>query len=291
MRTIAVLNQKGGVGKTTTVANVAAALAMSGIRTLVIDLDPQAHLTIHLGADTDSVTLGVYEVLTGSSDIESAARAVRENLWVLGASINLVGAESELVHEVGRETILHKAIGRVRGRYDYVLIDCPPSLGLLSLNALAAVREVIIPVQPHFLALQGFSRLLQTISLVQSRINPALRVTAIVMCMFDSRTSLSSEVREDIDQFLRSAQNTNVPWSQALIVPVHIRRNIKLAEAPSYGKTIFEYEPTCNGAIDYMALADWLLTGTVEPLEMPAASRDKSTLEPHLPAESIEPEE
>ncbi|MEN8127729.1 MAG: AAA family ATPase [Planctomycetota bacterium] len=258
MRKIAVLNQKGGVGKTTTVVNVSAALAFQGQRVLVIDLDPQAHLTIHLGADLDPDAAGVYEVLTGSSTMADAMRPVRENLWLLGAGIDLVGAEAELVNEVGRETILAKAVESVQDRFDILIIDCPPSLGLLTLNALAAVNEVIIPIQPHFLALQGFSRLLQTVTLVQSRINPALRVSAILMCMFDSRTSLSNEVREDIKQFLSRARESDQPWSQAQVIPVHIRQNIKLAEAPSHGQTIFEYEPNCHGAADYEAVADFL---------------------------------
>lgn len=259
MRKIAVLNQKGGVGKTTTVVNVSAALALQGQRVLVIDLDPQAHLTIHLGADQDSDSAeGVYEVLTSNIAIADAIRPIRENLWLLGASIDLVGAETELINEVGRETILAKAVELIQDRFDILIIDCPPSLGLLTLNALAAVNEVIIPIQPHFLALQGFSRLLQTVTLVQSRINPALQVSAILMCMFDSRTSLSSEVREDIKQFLENARESDQPWSQAQVIPIHIRRNIKLAEAPSHGQTIFEYEPQCNGAADYEAVARFL---------------------------------
>lgn len=258
MRKIAVLNQKGGVGKTTTVVNVSAALALKGQRVLVMDMDPQAHLTIHLGADREPDAAGIYEVLTSNAAIAEAVRPVRENLWLLGASIDLVGAESELINEVGRETILAKAVESVQDRFDILIIDCPPSLGLLTLNALAAVDEVIIPIQPHFLALQGFSRLLQTVTLVQSRINPALCVSAILMCMFDSRTSLSNEVREDIKHFLSSARESDYPWAQAQVIPVHIRQNIKLAEAPSHGKTIFEYEPQCNGAADYKAVAAFL---------------------------------
>ena len=258
MRKIAVLNQKGGVGKTTTVVNIAAGLAQKGQRVIVIDLDPQAHLTIHLGADCDSDSAGIYEVFTSHIPITEALQEVRENLWLLGASINLVGAESELVNEVGREIILRQAVESIENDFDYLIIDCPPSLGLLTLNSLAAVDEILIPIQPHFLALQGFSRLLQTVTLVQNRINPKLRVSAILMCLFDSRTSLSNEVREDIKNFLSSARNSDQPWADAQIIPVTIRRNIKLAEAPSHGQTIFEYEPNCNGSIDYLAVTDYL---------------------------------
>ena len=258
MRKIAVLNQKGGVGKTTTVANTAAALAAAGHRVVVADFDPQAHLTIHLGVDADVDGHGAYEVLTKSEPIEDALINVRENLHLLAANIDLVGAESELVSVVGRETIFSEAIATIEDKFDYLIVDCPPSLGLLSLNALAAATEVFIPVQPHFLALQGFGKLLQTVTLVNNRINPNLRITAILLCMFDTRVTLSAEVKADIDNFLNNARQQQTPWSNAVILPVHVRRNIKLAEAPSHGKTIFEYEPNCNGAEDYQAIADFI---------------------------------
>ncbi len=287
MRTIAVLNQKGGVGKTTTVVNVAAALADRGFRVLAIDLDPQAHLTVHLGIDAEQKDCGTYQVLTDSAGLEEAVVQVRPNLWLLGAGIDLVGAEAELIGEVGREIILRQALEPVKDRFDYVMIDCPPSLGLLTLNALSASTEVVIPIQPHFLALQGFSRLLQTVALVQSRINPALRVSAILMCMFDARTSLSAEVRQDIEKFLTGSRNQNSPWAGAQIIPVHVRRNIKLAEAPSYGKTIFEYEPGCHGATDYLAVAEFIHTGKIcgafeqkKPQEPAARPATEPTTEP-----------
>ncbi|UCF43952.1 MAG: ParA family protein [Planctomycetota bacterium] len=258
MRKIAVLNQKGGVGKTTTVVNTAAALAAMGLKVIVLDLDPQAHLTIHLGAEPETIESGSYKVLTKEARLEEELLLVRPNLWLLPANINLVGAESELVSVVGRETILREAFQAAEDKFDYCLIDCPPSLGLLTLNALAATGEALIPLQPHFLALQGFGKLLQTIELVNKRINPDLKVKGILLCMFDSRASLPNEVRADIEQFLKNAHGTNCAWSDAQILPVYIRRNIKLAEAPSYGKTIFEYEPNCHGAEDYKKVAEFL---------------------------------
>ena len=258
MRTIAVLNQKGGVGKTTTVANIAAALAEAGSRVVAIDLDPQSHLTIHLGLEPQIVEAGSYKVLTQSARFEEQIMLVRPNLWLLPANINLVGAESELVSVVGRETILREAIESSKDKFDYCIIDCAPSLGLLTLNALATADEVLIPLQPHFLALQGFGQLLQTVELVNKRINPNLTVKGVLLCMFDSRASLPNEVKADIEQFLNKARGTNSAWAQAQILPTYIRRNIKLAEAPSYGQTIFEYEPNCHGAEDYRKVAEFV---------------------------------
>jgi chromosome partitioning protein len=270
LRTIAVLNQKGGVGKTTTTVNVAAAIAAAGQRVVVMDLDPQAHLTIHLGIEPQEVRTGAYEVLTESAGFESSLMLVRPNLWLLGANINLVGAETELVNVVGREIILREAMQAGQDKFDFCLIDCAPSLGLLSLNALATAEEVLIPLQPHFLALQGFGKLLQTVDLVNKRINPRLRVTGVLLCMHDTRASLSNEVRADIARFLDSARGSNSAWSEAQILPTFIRRNIKLAEAPSYGKTIFEYDPTCNGAEDYRQVANFFLGINGEPEPQPA---------------------
>jgi len=283
LRTIAVLNQKGGVGKTTTAVNAAAALAAAGRRVIVIDLDPQAHLTIHLGVEPQAIRAGAYEVLTQSADFMQSLMLVRPNLWLLAANINLVGAETELVSVVGREIILREAMQACQNEFDFCLIDCAPSLGLLSLNALAAAQEVLIPLQPHFLALQGFGKLLQTVDLVNKRINRHLRVTGVLLCMYDTRASLPNEVRADIERFLNSARGTNSAWAEAQLLPTFIRRNIKLAEAPSYGKTIFEYDPDCNGAEDYAKVAKFFLGIEDEPEQTLAATPPIEIREVHLP--------
>ncbi len=288
MRTIAVLNQKGGVGKTTTVVNIAAALAAAGSRVVVIDFDPQAHLTIHLGLEPQTVQSGSYKVLIQSAEFEQQILLMRPNLWLLPANINLVGAESELVSVVGRETILREAVESSQDKFDYCLIDCAPSLGLLTLNALAAADDVLIPLQPHFLALRGFGKLLQTVELVNKRINPNLKVTWILLCIFDSRASLPSEVRADIEQFLEKARGTNCAWAQAQILPVYIRRNIKLAEAPSYGKTIFEYEQNCHGAEDYRKAAE-LIHAQFQPSIPPETSQPVVAGEIQDESDSVEP--
>ena len=259
MRKIAVLNQKGGVGKTTTVTNIAAALAQMGLRVALVDFDPQSHLTIHMGIEPESVEKGSYRIMTSGEGFEEELIMVRPNLWIAAANVNLVGAETELVSVVGRETILREAIAQVEDKFDFLIIDCAPSLGLLTLNALAAAKEILIPLEPHFLALQGFGKLLQTVDLVNKRINPGLRVKGILLCMFDGRASLPKEVKADIEGFLDQARGTDCAWADARILPVAIRRNIKLAEAPSYGKTIFEYAPTCHGAEDYQRVAKFLM--------------------------------
>ncbi len=290
MRTIAVLNQKGGVGKTTTVANTAAALASLGAKVVVIDLDPQAHLTIHLGLEPKAVNTGAYKVLTQSARFEAEIMLVRPNLWLLPANINLVGAESELVSVVGREKILREAIQSSQESFDFCLIDCAPSLGLLALNALAAAEEVLIPLQPHFLALQGFGKLLQTIDLVNKRINPDIKVNGILLCMFDSRASLPNEVKSDIEQFLRNARGTNSAWADARLLPTFIRRNIKLAEAPSYGKTIFEYEPSCNGAEDYGKVGKYIYSQSFELPESETTQPESASLETEQADQFAEPQ-
>jgi chromosome partitioning protein len=284
LRTIAVLNQKGGVGKTTTAVNVAAALAVLGQKVVVIDLDPQAHLTIHLGVEPQAVQAGAYEVLTQAADFSTSLMLVRPSLWLLGANIDLVGAETELVSVVGREIILREAMQGHQDKFDFCLIDCAPSLGLLSLNALAAAQEVLIPLQPHFLALQGFGKLLQTVDLVSKRINPHLKVTGVLLCIHDTRASLSNEVRADIEHFLNSARGSTSAWAGAEILPTFIRRNIKLAEAPSYGQTIFEYDPTCNGAEDYRKVAAFLLGIKDEPAPAPPAPMPEAQSDNPAPA-------
>ena len=257
MRIIAVTNQKGGVGKTTTTVNLAAALADRYQRNVIlIDLDPQAHLTTFLGIDPRELENSAYQVLTQNTPLADALLATRPRLQLLPSGLDLVAAEQELVSVVGRETILRDALADYPEPCDYIFIDCPPSLGMLTLNALGAAREVFMPLQPHFLSLQGLSQLLETVLLVQRRINRDLTVTGLMFCMFDSRTSLAGEIARDITEFLEQQRSFDCPWNHAQIFQTRIRRNVKLAESPSHGQTIFEYEPNCNGAADYLALAE-----------------------------------
>ena len=256
MRSIAVMNQKGGVGKTTTVVNLGAALADSGRRVCLVDLDPQAHATLHLGVDPHPDQPSIYDVLTERKSLGDVRRQLSENLWLVGSSLDLAGAEIELAGVVGREVILRDKLRADPAEFDYLLVDCPPSLGILTLNALTAVDEVFIPLQPHFLALHGLSKLLETIELVAARLNPSLRLTGIVLCMYDVSTRLAAEVSEDVERFLSAASDRPACWSGAKTFRTRIRRNVRLAEAPGHGQSIFQYAPQCHGAEDYRQLAE-----------------------------------
>jgi chromosome partitioning protein len=256
MRRIAVLNQKGGVGKTTTTVNLGAALAEAGRTVCVVDLDPQAHATTHLGLEPAAERASIYDVLVANRALADARREVSPRLHVIGSDINLAAAEVELAGVVGREVILRDALGQDATPFDYLLMDCPPSLGVLSLNALAAAHEVIIPLQPHFFALHGFGKLLETTALVARRINPGLRVTGVVVCLYDAATKLAQEVVRDIEAYLDRSRGSALPWSDARVFQTRIRRNVKLAECPSFGQSIFKYAPRCPGADDYRRLAD-----------------------------------
>jgi chromosome partitioning protein len=291
MRKIAVINQKGGVGKTTTTVNLAAALALAGKRVCVLDLDPQAHASTHLGVEPDGTLPSLYDVLVSNKPLADVRRDVSENLSLAPSDINLAAAEVELAGIVGREVILREAMasdcqdpsptppprgegpktednaltppsfsgkgvgGLGSSAFDFILMDCGPSLGVLTLNALAAADEVFIPLQPHFLALHGLSKLLETTALVAKRINPKLVVSGVVVCLYDAATKLAQEVVTDLTAFLDKSRGANVPWANARVFGTRIRRNIKLAECPSFGKSVFSYAPKSSGAADYSALA------------------------------------
>jgi len=255
MRRIAVINQKGGVGKTTTAVNLAAALARGGERVCVLDLDPQAHATTHFGVEPDGDRPSIYDVLVRGRALADVRREAGENLSLVTSDINLAAAEVELAGVVGREVILREALAQDTEPFDYLLMDCAPSLGVLTINALTAADEVFIPLQPHFFALHGLSKLLETTALVGRRINPALRVTGVIVCLYDGATRLAQEVVRDLTAFLEGSRSANVPWAGARVFESKVRRNVKLAECPSFGKTIFEYAPKSPGAEDYAALA------------------------------------
>jgi chromosome partitioning protein len=261
MRIIAVMNQKGGVGKTTTTVNLGAALAELGRRVCLVDLDPQAHLTINYGVEPASEDVpSLYDVLVEEMPFIEAMRRVDERITLVPSSIDLAAAEVELVAVLGRETILKKRVDAARQfenamPFDVMLLDCPPSLGLLTLNALAVADEVIVPMQPQFLPLQGMAKLLETVQLVNRRMNPDLKVSGVVLTMFDSQTKLSNEVVAELSGFIEAAKGQPLPWAEARLFKTKIRRNIKLAESPSFGQNILKYDPASNGATDYRNLA------------------------------------
>jgi len=267
-RTIALINQKGGVGKTTTTVNLGAALALSGHRVLIVDLDPQAHASLSLGIDPagEKTTRTVYDLLLDWDDTpDPALQEVRPNLSLIASETDLAAAESELAQVPDRHRILARALTPLRARFDFILIDCPPSLGILTVNGLCAAREVIIPMQAHFLALQGVGKLLETVKLVRAKLNPQLRVSGVVLCNHDASSTHTNEVVADLVNFFEQARTQDVPWNTARVYRPPIRRNIKLAECPSFGQSIFDYAPTAPGAADYRALADSIAATPTDP--------------------------
>jgi len=275
-RVIAILNQKGGVGKTTTTVNLAAALAEMGNRILVIDLDPQTHLGLHFGVE-DAAT-SVYDLLMDDDiPITDALVTARPHIDLVTSEVDLAAAESELAAKTDRHDLLSKKLAPVLGEYDFVIIDCPPSLGLLTINALAAAEELIVPMQTHFLALQGVSRLFETVQMLVGGLNPNLRVTGVVLCMHERNTKLAREVVDDLQGFFEVSKDQEVPWRNCVILDPPIRRNVKLAEAPSFGQTIFDYEPECAGAQDYKKLAQSVVD-CAEQVSLPIEDPEPQTV-------------
>ncbi|MDG2148058.1 MAG: AAA family ATPase [Planctomycetota bacterium] len=284
MRRIAVINQKGGVGKTTTTVNLGAALARLGYRTLVCDLDPQCNLTVHLGEDPAVVSPSLYELFIGQATLAEVVKPTSQpGLEMIPASIDLAGVELELVNEVGREMILRHAFERDEAdraeHYDFILVDCPPSLGLLSLNALVGCDELFVPIQAEFFALQGLGKLLEIVDLVRSRLNPRLEISSMVSCRHDPSTNLSRAVIADVASHFGD-----------IMLKAPIRRDIKLAEAPSHGKTIFEYAPGSRGAHDYLTLAQELSGRSLSTEAAELAMRQPAIVEAAKPVEPpVEP--
>lgn len=244
-RVIAIANQKGGVGKTTTSVNLAAALAEMGLRVLVIDLDPQGNASTGLGIDIRSIGVTVYDVLLHDTAIEDAIEATGvKNLFVLPSNIDLAGAEIELVSVLSRETRLKRAVDQIRPDYDIVIIDCPPSLGLLTINAFVAANEVIVPIQCEYYALEGLTQLFRNVKLVKNNLNERLNISHIVLTMYDSRTKLAEQVAADVKEHYPK-----------LVCRTFIPRNVRLSEAPSYGQPITVFDPISRGAVAYRELA------------------------------------
>ena len=256
MQIRAIINQKGGVGKTTTSVNLGAALAEQGQKVLVVDLDPQGNLSTHVGLTIHELERTMYDVLTQGTPMKDVLQETGiQGLYCIPSNIDLSGAEVEIVSAVGRETLLKEALEDLNESmetpFDHVIIDCPPSLGLLCINALAAAEEVLVPMQTEFFALQGMGKLMEVIEIVKRRINPILTLGGIIACRVDPRTRLSFEVLEEIENHFPDG-----------LFQTRIRQNIKLAEAPSFGQTIMEYAAESNGAADYRALAREFLNKT-----------------------------
>ncbi len=245
-------NQKGGVGKTTTCVNMAAYLAKAGKRVLLADVDPQGNATTGLGFAKSELKKSVYNVLIGGEAVkDNVLPTMMDNLFLLPANIDLAGAEVELVYQKSRERVLRGAIDKVKGEYDYILIDCPPSLGLITINALAAADSVIIPIQSEYYALEGLSQLMNTITLVRQHLNKTLKVEGVVITMYDGRSLISKQIAAEIKRYFTKK-----------LYEIIIPRNIRLSEAPSHGKPIVLHDPRCAGARAYAALTEEFLKKT-----------------------------
>jgi chromosome partitioning protein len=261
-RVIALLNQKGGVGKTTSTVNLGAAFARYGQRVLLVDLDPQSNLSLHFGVESGPEQRTIRDLLLDPTcRIEDAVQTARPGLDFIPAVTELALVEGELAQQEGMQTVLRSKLEPVYGNYDVVLLDCPPSLGVLSVNALTVADEVFVPMQAHYLPLRGLEKLLQTVHLSSQGLNPTIRVTGILLCMHDGSSSHARAVIGEIESQLAQFRGMDVPWSTATVLDPPVRRNIKLAEAPSFGQTIFDYAPTCPGADDYRRIAEQLLIG------------------------------
>ncbi len=248
-KVIAIANQKGGVGKTTTAINLAASLAAAEHSTLLLDIDPQANCTSGVGLEEDQIEASIYEVLIGEvAASEAVVTTEMPFLDVIPSHINLVGAEIEMIDEMKREKILSNALPRVRRKYDFVVIDCPPSLGLLTLNSLTAANSVLIPVQAEYFALEGLGQLLNTIKIVRQHLNPDLEIEGVLLTMFDTRLNLSNQVAQEVRRYF--GEN---------VFETIVKRNVRLSEAPSFGEPAILYEASSTGAKNYMALAREIL--------------------------------
>ena len=280
---IAIANQKGGVGKSTTAVSLGAALAELGYRVLVVDLDPQGNASTGLGIGHDARDVTVYDVIVADAPLDTAVVPTPlENLFALPSTIDLAGAEIELVSQFSRESRLKKALGATReDAYDFILLDCPPSLGLLTINALTAAEELIVPIQCEYYALEGLGQLLRNVNLVQQNINPDLRVTGIVLTMFDPRTKLSEQVVEEVRRFFGD-----------LVYDVIIPRTVRLSEAPGFGQPITVYDPRSKGAQSYRELAREVSGRPVPEGPMPAYDELPTVVVPPVqPASSVADEE